>query len=276
MNFGNVRFDLEHDKKFVEKKKDTEGNWQQYDKPISHFGNTFGKVLPEKYVGALNSDKNSSLEAYGEAFRQYIEDTLSASLNKHRTAIEFGGPGSNFFSGFSENFFEKTVGVCLDDIRPAYKKEYDEEHGHSVIAGDLLDTKNKELFKQITDSIGTSKTDLIVSRLMGPLEDLSRNPLVLDRIIRKWYSILNDNGILIAQFQLVKQHHPVVEERHKKDEYDYLFMDTQEDVENWAKKVKEKYGDQIEVQVARGVIRIHKNPGAPEELMTSKELFPQG
>ena len=273
MNFGNLRFDLNHDKKFVEEKKATEGKWQQYDKPISHFGNTFGKVLPENYIGELNKDANTSLEAYGEAFRQYIEDTLSKSAGTTRTAIEFGGPGSNLFSGFSEKFFGKTVGVCLADVRPLYMKERDTQHGHSVVAGDLLDTKNEKLFKEITEAIGGEKTDLIISRMMGPLDDLSRNPLMLDRVIRKWYSLLNDNGILIAQFELIKQHHPVVEERHKHDEHDYLFMDTQEDIESWAEKIKEKYKDKIEIQIARGVIRLHKKNGAPAELLSSKELF---
>jgi hypothetical protein len=273
MNFRDVKDSLINDKNFAEKKKETEGNWQQYDRSLFEFGNTFQKTLPEEYVGKLDKKIFTTVKEYGIAFKNYIEETLKKNNTNARTAIEFGGPGSNLFAGFSEGFFENTVGVCLDDVRDVHEKRFDQTHGHSVVPGDLFDVKNEEFLKKIFQSINSEKTDLIVSRMMGPLNDLSKHPLVLDRVIRKWYSMLNKNGIIFVQFEFFKQHSPNEEVKYLEEINPPFEMETEKEVKEWVDAINKKFPKGIEIQLGRGVMRLHKTDKAPEELPSIKELL---
>lgn len=273
MKFGEIRKDIKNNKEVNEENEQLEWIWDYYDSSLLLMGSSFSKVLPEEYVGYLNKKIYTKIEEFGEAFKKYIEDTLSKNKNKERTAIEFGGPGSQLFAGFTPGFFEKTVGVCLDDIRFINEKEDDKLIDHSVIVGDVTDINNKNLFNEINDKLGTSKVDLIISRLQGPLRELKRNPAFLDRIIRKWYSMLDKNGILFAQFEYLSEHNPNMEDKYNAEITPPPKKESEKYVEEWVLSIHNKLPNQIEIQLGRGVIRITKKEGAPEELPSIKELF---
>lgn len=273
IKFGDLRADVENNKKTNEKNLQREYRWGHYDSSLIEIGSTFYKVLPEEYVGDLNKKIYTTIEEYGEAFKKYIENTLSKNPNKERTAIEFGGPGSHFFSGFTKGFFNKTVGICLDDIRSEAEKDADNLRGHSVVVGDILDTKNRNLFVEIEDKIGTNKVDLIISRIQGPLHELKINGAVLNRVIRKWYKLLDKNGILFAQFVYLDEHNPNMEDKYNAEIEPAYKSKTEKIVEMWVDAIKLKYPNEIDVALGRGVIRLVKKDNAQEELASNNELF---
>lgn len=283
LTFDSIRKDDQRNKEIANKHINEGVTWDViYDSTLHNIGSSFSKVLPENYVGPINKKADASIEDFGEVFKKYVEDTLSKNPNKIRTAIEFGGPGSKLFSGFSKNFFTRTTGVCLEDLRPVYKKLDDESKGHSVVIADILETDAKDKFDAIKENLGTDKVDLIVSRLMGPLNSekkiqgaiiLKRNPLVLDRVIRKWYSMLNDGGLLLAQFEYFDEHDAYIEKKRDAEINPPPVMEIEENVKSWVNEINKRFSDQIEIQLGRGIIRLHKKPGAPEELPRRSELF---
>lgn len=229
-----------------------EKKWLTHDAPISgisekfdtSFGETFLASLPKEYFKDGRDDK---------MFKKYIESTLQ----KGGTAVEFGGPGSNLFSGFTDNFFKKTVGVCLDDIRSEDQKRLDAQSNHSVIVGDILDPMNDEILHEVIKKLGKSKTDLIISRMMGPLDHMNKNGAILDRIMRNWYSMLKENGLMFIQFNFSR---------------DFFDQDAENLVEKWATVVREKFPE-IDIQLGKGIFRLHKKIGAPEKLPPATQLF---
>lgn len=273
IKFGDLKEDVKSIKKTNQENSQCEYVWPQYDSSLIEIGSTFYKVLPEEYVGELNKKIYTTIEEYGEAFKKYIEDSLSKNPKKERTAIEFGGPGSNLFFGFSDGFFSKTVGICLDDIRSEVEKDADNLRGHSVVIGDIIDTKNRNLFNEINNKIGADKADLIISRIQGPLNKLKINEAVLDRVIRKWYQLLDKNGILFAQFVYLDEHDPYMENKYNALIEPPYKSKTEKIAEMWVDAIKLKYPNEIDVSLGRGVIRLVKKDNAPEELASNNELF---
>lgn len=239
-----------------------EGEWGWYDSSINDFAETFLDSLPEEY-------KKNKNKLSGKIFKNYIEETLlkSKEESKHLTGIEFGGPGSNFFSGFTVNFFSNSVGVCLKDNRDEYLKKQDARSNHSVITEDILDPqKNNSLIKKILYSLGANKTDLIISRMQGPLGELKMNPDILDRIFRNWYNILNENGLMFIQFEYSMA-------THKSPSSNEIL------IRKWAAAIENIY-PQIDIQLENnftrdGIFRLHKGVGAPEKLPPATQLFKQ-
>src|SRR3989339_432886 len=152
--------------------------------------------------------------------------------------------------------FEITLGACLPDIRNQRKQKEDKRNNHSVIVGDITEiTKDKTLTK-VTQTLGTNKTDLIISRMEGPIILIDKNPAILDRIIRNWYDLLNKNGLMFIQFELPK----------------YQPRYTEPLIKKWANAIKEKFPE-VDIQVNKGVLRLHKRVGAPEKLPPATQLF---
>ena len=111
---GDIRKDIKKNKETAEEHAMVESHWTVYDSPLFSIGSSFSKVIPEEYVGPLNKKIYTNIEEFGDAFKAYIENTLSKNGNKEKTAIEFGGSGSQLFSGFTKNFFKKTFsGYCF-------------------------------------------------------------------------------------------------------------------------------------------------------------------
>jgi|ERR1035437_1453555 hypothetical protein len=228
--------------------RNKENVWEQYDESISDFGETF--------IRGWNLLEVDSEEKYRGKFRQSIEGTLASSRIQHDlTAIEFGGPGSELFKGFTPSFFKKTLGVCLKDIRDHEKKEIDDGNNHSVIPGNIFDVLNTKLLDEVKKSLDVEKVDLIISRLGGPLRSIDKNEAILDRLIRNWYDLLNENGLMFVQFQ-----HGSSESSPKKK------------IEKWANAIKEKFPE-VEIEVKEKTMCIHKKNGAPEHLPPATVLF---
>lgn len=272
-SFNKVKKNIERDKLATSWSVPKEKSWDYKDSPMYHIGYTFAEVLPRKYTDRLRKDPDVTFEDYEEPFKNYIENTLRKN-KEPRTAIEFGGQGSTLFSGFSKEFFNRTLGVCLKDIRRPEVKEFDKNAGHSVLEGDVFDLKNKEFDNKIQEALGTNNVDLIISRMAGPLSSFSRDPLILDRLIRKWYKMLKKNGLIFAQFELFYKHMPDDVSRSISEGRSEDFTKTEANVKDWVIALEEKFEDnQIEIEVDRGVIRIHKKDKAPDELPKLKELF---
>lgn len=219
-----------------------EMTWGVYDEKLWHFGATFVSSLPEEY------------KAKGwDGFKLYIEKNLSKMENIKPTAVELGGPGSELFRGFSKGFFQKTIGVCLSDIRGPDEKLEDSELNHEVITGDILN-QTEEILNRIKILLGANKTDLIISRMVGALNLMDIK--ALDSAIRKFYSLLKDNGIMFVQ-------------------YNYSSTDIKKEdkiAEKCVQAIKEKY-PQLDIQSGRGVIRLNKKSGAPDELPEDIHFF---
>ena len=150
--FGKIRNAILENKKASQysEKKDMENDWGHYDSPLEDFAVDFVACLPKKYWKQKKSreyDIDATRKEYGEMFRSYIEDVLK-NKEKKLFAVEFGGPGSKLFQGFSKDFFTKTIGVCLKDIRKKNQKTTDVTNNNDVIEGDILHSDN-ELYDKI-------------------------------------------------------------------------------------------------------------------------------
>ena len=261
---GEIRNAIKSNKVLKTEEYFNEYHWYIYDRPIGHFAKDFFTCLPSEIQAVLQ--KKQPLEKYlyscGEALKKYIQDTLAINKSKRLTAIVFGGPGSNFFSSFND-FFDKTVGVCLEDIRDESKTQDDEHSGHSIVKGDILDLKNfDKLIEELEKKLGTKKVDFIMTRMCGPLHDINKDVSILEKIFRHWYEMLNANGLIFIQFNYVNIDSNT-------DNYD---LEVQKNIKLWVEKIKEMYPD-IDIQLGNGVLRIHKKPGSPDKLPKAIDLF---
>lgn len=256
---GEIKRAIEHNKKLT-----TEDGYSEYDSLVNeHFWPIYDASL-ENFEGTLNASLPENYETNLQVGRlkKYIEDTLSSGKEKHNlTAVEFGGPGSQLFSGFTNNFFARTVGVCLKDTRSERSgniMEHDAEKNHYVKVGNIMDPqKSNKLLSEVIQTIGTNKTDLIISRMEGALQFIDKDLAILDRIIRNWYKILNKNGLIFVQFALSTS----LSCKHRSYE-----------VKKWATAIKERFPE-VDIQIGEGVLRLHKKEGAPEELPPATQLF---
>ena len=135
--FNQIRVGLEQNKKLV--KENDELDWYHYDSPLSHLAPTFYEVLPDEYresfEKSIKEKEIFNVSDFSDIFKKYIENTLKKENNEQLVALEFGGPGSNLFKGFTKGFFDKTMGVCLDDLRVSERKKTDTKSNHFVMIG---------------------------------------------------------------------------------------------------------------------------------------------
>ena len=230
-----------------------------YDLSLGNFGASFDDVFP--------NDHSRPVE---DQFKKYIQNTLLENTEggKDFTAVEFGGPGSMLFQGFDPNFFRRTIGVCLTDIRTPKQKETDTAHSHSVITGDITEVMLAEVLRKVREELGSTGTDLIICRMIGGQIGIDHHPAILDKIIRSWYEMLNYNGMIFAQFN------------------SYQNNAVRPDL--WVKFLKERFPS-IEITInnktgrenlkndmalySLDTIRLHKKEGAPARLPTGTQLF---
>ena len=224
-----------------------EDTWDIYDSTLENFLLTFKNVLPEEYKSKkIISEKD---------FEGYLKKTLRETMEHDLTAIEFGGPGSNLFSGFSPRFFRQTIGICLKDIRNENMKEEDKNINHSIIEGDIINAQSRKLLiDEIKHKFGAQKTDLIISRMAGALDSLDKNGAILDRLIRDWYDLLNENGLMLIQIKYFYEQNIFVL------------------VKKWAEAIINKFPE-IDISVSDYAIRLHKRKGSPDELPNAYQLF---
>jgi hypothetical protein len=220
--------------------------WPVYDSDIFEFNRTFRSCLPHEHQNSYDNQVDRF------DLQRYIESSLKGS---NRTAVEFGGPGSALFGGFSPGFFIKTVGVTLKDWRKPDESSFDSANNHLVVEGNVI-TDIKKTLAVLRSKLGVENTDLIISRMEGGLAKESKNPAILDHLIREWYKLLNENGLLFVQID------------HNND--------SEQIIQPWIKAVTQKYPS-IEIQTSGPhtyyKFRLRKGPGAPKELPPAKELL---
>lgn len=201
----------------------------------SSFQHTFETVLPP-----------------GEqSLRQYIEKTL-APRKGDAIGIEFGGIGSRAFQGFSRGFFKKSVGVTLVDHRlpDTGRDQEDRRRNHLVMVGDIL---TPETYDSLRNLLNGEKVDLIVERMAKGLEFIPGEPYTAAKILKTWYALLREGGIMFVQVPIILN--PILKP--------------------WIMKIRTNYAQTLEISFTKGsensnspssALRIHKLPGAPEEL----------
>ena len=119
---------------------------------------------------------------------------------------------------------------------------------------------NSVLFEKIKGELGTDKIDFIISRMAGPLNSIDKNPAILDRLIRDWYEMLNENGLLLVQFYHLPE--KGISNQGKQ---------TIDIIRRWVKAVTEEFPD-MEIRVGERAVRINKKAESPETLPNAVQL----
>ena len=146
------------------------------------FSNFFKEVVPTGY----------------EDLQTYIEEALK-DRRGNAVGIEFGGPGSELFAGFSEGFFKKTLGICLVDSRDLMSPDplpRDKARNHEVISGNMFDSAT---YETLNKKLHGSRVDVIFERLLGGIDLVPREPHTIGATLQNWYKLLNEGGLLFAQ-----------------------------------------------------------------------------
>ncbi len=191
-------------------------------------------------------------------FQTYLEEKLVGENGERKNliGIEFGGSGSSFFGAIENGLFGKSIGVCLEDLRSPDKKGEDESRGHQVLKGDIFDG---ETYNKLKKLMGEKRASLIISKMEGPMnpDGINKHPIILDKVIRQWYSLLATNGMMFIQTTTYG------------DEY------ARNLISSWIQAVQEAC-PQIEIEIdpmEKKIIRIYKKPGSPEELPNLSQLL---
>lgn len=170
--------------------RDEVPTWQIYDSRVDPQEGAFKDILPK---GFLDFVKTNYPDRLGDLI-----------------GMELGGPGSNLFHTFPKGIFKETVGVTLEDMRSEYKKLQDDERNHSVIIGDVLSRKpdsildkksepTKISFVQIEKWVSEhGKVDFLVERMVGGI-DMVRDKAIFIALLRRWYSLLSDSGVMFIE-----------------------------------------------------------------------------
>ena len=190
----------------------------------------------------------------GKRLKAYIETVLESRKGK-AIGVEFGGVGSNLFSGFTPRFFLKSVGVTLIDHRDPEDdlieaRRQDIKINHQLLEGDIFDSETYEFLDKI---LNKEKVDLILERMAGGLEYVPVEPYTVSRILQIWYNLLSGGGVMFVQTPIV---------------FNNL-------VRQWVAKIKKEFKGVIDIEYQEGDVdgntncsafRLLKLPGAPTEL----------
>ncbi|MEK7101149.1 MAG: hypothetical protein AAB921_03570, partial [Patescibacteria group bacterium] len=202
------------------------------------FQGTFRNLLPEGQ----------------EDLRVYIENTLQERKG-HAVGVEFGGPGVALFEDFTPHFFRKTIGVTLREHRRP--EQIMDLETHTVLEGDV---RTSTTYRALEEKLGGERADLIVERLLGGWDFIQNDPRLFGAMLKKWYSFLNEDGLLIAEGP------PPFQTAHK-EERDFFPL-----LQRWADVLEERHPESLTVRVARSpefrspVFSLQRKQGAPEEL----------
>lgn len=189
-------------KERLEEERTNPNNWAIPDSSLAgifdrySFQNTFEEVLPPNH----------------RLLKNYIEDALA---DRRGTAIgvELGGPGSKMFSGFSRGFFERTLGVVLNDRRNPKRKLNDDLSHHFVRVANLLEDNSTGV---ITNWLNSRKADVIFERMAGALSygGTPVDPYFVLRRVSDWYQMVSEGGLMFLQIpEKMRPIMPMVMER---------------------------------------------------------------
>jgi hypothetical protein len=203
-------------------------------------GTSRGKTFLESFDDVFPPEKFS--------LRSYIEEQLE-DKDGQAIGVEFGGPGSKLFKGFSSGFFAKSVGVTLVDHRTPKEvqdsKKSDEKIHHQTLMGDIFDMNT---YKLLNERLQGKKVDLIMSRMAAGLEFVPTEPYTVSKILEIWYELLSDEGIMFVQTPT---------------KFNNLLA-------QWAKKIELEFKNVLEFQYKKGDVdanlacsafRLRKLPG---------------
>lgn len=191
----------------------------------------------------------------------YVKSCIESTGKQGKAlGIEFGGQGYSLFNDFeklSPGLFRKSLAVAFTkntkgdtdpDIRVA-------KTDHTFQAGDLL---KEETYKRVDEWRSGRKVAFIIERLAGGFKSMPQHPIMLANIFKKWYSMLDDGGVMFIEAPT-------------------SFGNI---LEAWGKFLKEKHSDTIDFELAHNshgspVFRLRKLKGAPEELpvLSAKETL---
>ncbi len=95
-------------------------------------------------------------------------------------------------------FFARTLGVTLSDRRGDARKERDAAINHSLIEDDMFSIKG---YQDIEEWLGDRKINLLCEKIHGGFGEkfTDVSPVVLRMIFNRWYSLLDDKAILLAE-----------------------------------------------------------------------------
>ena len=210
----------------------------------SSFETTFLKVIPRKYRGF----------GLGLFLLKELDNAGSDAI-----AIEYGGPGSQFFrdiNSYSEAYRRKkalarSLGVTLSDIRNIRERDFDLHAGHDVIEGDMLHDATEA---KVDTWLAGKKAHLIIERLAKGMHLIPADPYYAMKTLQRWYARTDEQGTLLVQTP----------------------VSLNPFLRAWAKAAKKVCGNTLDIQFdAKGkndttaknsALRIRKHPGAPKAL----------
>lgn len=227
--------------------------WPSQDSSLESFAYEFGDTLPGKWEEVPDTDEVTA------RFINYIERSLGSDRAEQLTAVEFGGLGINLFRGFPKDFFQKTVGISLNEGGTTIKskaKSKAKDSSHVVIEGDLLDNKT---YQKLNGVLKGKKVNLIISRIQGPVNETYLDPAIYAKLAQKWYGLLSNNGIMFVQYRNGNRDRWISGNAIEKDVREKLMRE-------WAAYIEQNYGKTLEIQLGWGSFRLCKKGGAPAKL----------
>ncbi len=244
--------------------------WHVYDRSSIDFAKTFYDLFPENFRKDFDRFNDNPLTAYikNTLTDNYYNNSYSGNDSKKFVAVEFGGPGRKLFRDF-DGFFDQTIGVCYTDMGQGTEdedfKRTDEEDNHSVLEGDILDFTKSGTYSKLSEKLNGQGVDFIISRMVGGLDHIQiKPPILLDRVIREWYSILNEGGIMLIQFENRIQ---------EKVDAASFTSKTLVRVYNWSHEIMARFPEiTIVIDQDHKTLRLNKNKGAPASLPPAKEM----
>ncbi len=191
------------------------------------------------------------------SLRKFIEKKMYP--NRGIVAIEFGGVGRSLFKGFSQGFIEKSAAITLFD-HDLEGSKMPMPHQHLLIEDDLF---NPSTYQSINTWLTGRKVDLILERMGRGLELVPPEPYTVSSILRNWYRLLSDNGLMIVQSPM--KLNPLFSRWCSMIERNYL------DVFDFKYQIGHSDGN---FEIGFSCFYLQKKPGAPKELpvLTPKEI----
>ena len=106
------------------------------------------------------------------------------------------------------------------------------------------------MYRELLGKLNGKKVDLIVSRMEGGLLSIGDNLLLWATAVKRWYSMLNKNGLMFVQFDTADSRYPVKNAPL---------------IKTWIQFIRREY-PQLKIEGNERSFKIHKMPEAPEEL----------
>jgi hypothetical protein len=206
------------------------------------YDKSFRCLIPHR-----EGEKNKNL-------KEYIEELLRQK-RRRAIGIDFGGPGSRLFEGFSRGFFGRTLGVTLRDQREDERKIKDRRNIHTVIGGNMFERKTR---RKVEKWLKGRKADVIFERMKGGLNYVAENDIrFLREVLKAAYAILAEEGVMFLEYRWVSG-----------DPWNWKILQA------WSSRVNDEYRGSLEIMwgSSETVFMLRKFKGAPEKL-PGIELF---